>query len=554
MKKKGKLYLLTTLALVLCLSLGGCFTILNTVLDNLNTVFSLLDPSVEEGSLPEGTVYGSKNDLAVGFDDGSLYAFWDDKGEYDYALSVNKDGVTTAYDTDKDDELFVGTTFDLEGAGYRYSDDLTLRLSRISLNPDYDEDAEGSEEYLYGYSEYAYSGLSASDYKTYVKNVPGGFTTIDYYVASRYELFELFAYLVIFRPNVKPSTDRSGTFYTVDVNFKMGYDYAGLYGEDVGRSGAYEAEIKCAVASFEDSAGYSYGYEIDKNDVGNLYLKFGYAPDPKKTTDTASDYANATSRSERAHYSTSRQHTRTFPIDKIERTVSVSTGDQLYFAIKKGYRPVPVVGSNAYYLYNRMRAILSYINEDSYSAVKKVHMIYDYIVNTVIYDYNFTDNVIDSVTGAELFSYKCLYLEGVFGLTNKQTFDSTQCVAICDGLSKAFLCMARIEGLNAIKISGVAMTAYGKERGAHAWNKIEIDDKWYLVDTTWGNQLSASSSSSSSGRSWLFPFYSGDTSGSSSSKQQEYLSHDYCLVPDDNKHEEDPWYSYPAAENKSLLL
>lgn len=552
MKRKGILVIAITILLALSLSLGGCFALLNTVLDNLNTVFSLVDPSVEEGALPEGAVYGSDNDIAVGFDNGSIYAFWDDYGEYDYTLTVTKGDIDTEYDTEADGDLFSGTSFDLKTAGYAYSDDLTVKLTRIYVNPDYDG-TEGAERYLYEDDVCEYDGLTKTEYNKYAKNVPNGFTTIDYYIADRYELFEFFAYMVIFRPNAKTGRDASGVYYEVETYVKMGYDYVGLYDDGVGRSGAYEAEIKCAVASFEDSAAYSYSYEVDKNDVGKIYLKFSYSTSPVYTTDTTTQYQNATSARERADYSTSKRYDRTFPIDEIEQTVTVSSSDQLYFAIKKGYRPVPVSGSNAYYLYNRMRAILSYINQDSFSDAKKVHMIYDYIVDTVIYDYDFTENVIQQVTGSDLFLYKCLYMEGVFGLTNKKTFDTAQCVAICDGLSKAFLCMARIEGINAIKVSGIAMTAYGQERGAHAWNKVEVSGKWYMVDTTWGNQLS-SSSSASTNRRWMFPFYSGDTTGSTSGKQNEYLSHDYCMVADDNKHDEDKWYAYPVANTAQPRL
>ena len=148
MKRKGILVIAITILLALSLTLGGCFALLNTVLDNLNTVFSLVDPSVEEGALPEGAVYGSDNDIAVGFDNGSIYAFWDDYGEYDYTLTVTKGDIDTEYDTEADADLFSGTSFDLKTAGYAYSDDLTVKLTRIYVNPDYDG-TEGSERYLY---------------------------------------------------------------------------------------------------------------------------------------------------------------------------------------------------------------------------------------------------------------------------------------------------------------------------------------------------------------------------------------------------------------------
>ena len=77
--------------------------------------------------------------------------------------------------------------------------------------------------------------------------------------------------------------------------------------------------------------------------------------------------------------------------------------------------------------------------------------------------------------------------------------------------------MTQIEGIESIKVSG---TVNGD---AHAWNKVKINSRWYLVDTTWGNKLDGT---------------------------KEYLSHDYLMVADDLRHKEDKWYYYPAATGK----
>ncbi|MGN1041950.1 MAG: hypothetical protein ACI4SK_00550, partial [Christensenellales bacterium] len=186
----------------------------------------------------------------------------------------------------------------------------------------------------------------------------------------------------------------------------------------------------------------------------------------------------------------------------------------------KGYKPAPVKGSNAYYIYNELRRILALINKDSDNAPLKVHHIYDYMVNTVIYDYDFVDNILEQKVDDQsaFFAYNCLYMEGVLGFKNG-TFREKERVAICDGLSKAFLCFTQIEGIDSIKVSG---TASG---GAHAWNKVKINSRWYLVDVTWGNQLN-------------------------NGGNKEYLSHDYLMTSDDSAHREDEWYYYPKATGK----
>lgn len=507
MKRKQSITALAVaIVVIICLTAGGCLSLIDNIVYNFINGFS-------EDYLPEDTVYGSENPLAVGFRDGRLVAFWDEGTNETYSVTVTgDDDISTEYTMTANGEMFDGCYFDLEAADMTYGDDFSVTLKRIS-----------KIDNTYTVTTYNYAGINASVYSTYTKNVPGGFDDIDYYIASRYELFEFYNYLIVFRPSVKRLSDRKGVYWSVEANVYLAYDFQGLYASNVTKDKAYEAEIMCAVASFEDSAGYSYAYSISGN-VGNLLLRFAYDADPLYVTDTKDSYVNATTRLERAHYVLG-ENERSFPVDEIDRTVSVSSSDQLYFALKKGYRPVPVQGSNAEKLYAEMRRILSAINADGYDDYTKIHYIYDYMVDTVLYDYVFVDEVLDDDDAkTDCFSYGCLYLEGVFGLTPDGEFDETARVAICDGLSKAFLCLARIEGIEAIKIAGTVNSSSG-DGGAHAWNKVRIAGRWFMVDTTWGNLLKSETG-------------------------EEFLSHDYLLVRDDSKHVEDQWFSYPAANSR----
>lgn len=165
-----------------------------------------------------------------------------------------------------------------------------------------------------------------------------------------------------------------------------------------------------------------------------------------------------------------------------------------------------------------MRNILSRLNGDITPDAAKINYVYDYIVDTVLYDYEFTDELEeeDNDNTKDLFSYKCLYLEGVFGMQNDKSFVKDDCVAICDGISKAILCMLTIEGIDVIKISGESRNV------AHAWNKVKLGNNWYMLDATWGNSLDQTT-------------------------HQESFTHDYLLVADDNSHIEDKWIYYPPA-------
>lgn len=502
-RPRGKLTVFLAVVLILCVFAGGCLTVVGNILDNIDAMFNFVK-GFGADELPENTVYGSANDLAVGFRNGEMVAFWDEDDAKSYEVKVTADDLTVTYSSDKNVDMFDGNYFLLEKADVTYADDVTVSVKKTA--------SDGK------YSEYTaeYKALTSDEYSAYTANVPGGFTDIDYYIADRYELFEFYAYALIFRPNAKEVASSAESYYEVTADIKLGYDFLSLYPSDVSEGKAFEAEIMCAVASFEDSAAYNYGYSYDPNtDVADLIFKFGYQIYPQYITDSKDIYVNATTALNGAHYEIG-SHDRTFPVDEIEKTVTVSSSDQLYFAMKKGYRPEPVKGSNADYLYTEMKRVLSQINADNYSVASKVHNIYDYLVDTVIYDYEFVDKIADNESyGDTIFLYKCLYMEGVFGYASGGKFSEKERVAICDGLSKAFLCLTRIEGIDSIKVSGTT------DGGAHAWNKVKVNNRWYMVDITWGNALAKDN--------------------------REYLNHNYLMVPDDADHIEDKWFAYPKA-------
>lgn len=508
MRRKSQKYFSIALILVLVITLSSCLGILGGILGGVDSFFKFVD-SFGTDSLPENVIYGAANKLAVGFDNGEIVAFWDYDDSLNYKIIVTKNEKDYEYiETDTEDAVYFSQgKFYLASAGYAYSDDLSLELY------------QRLDDEIFDYSVTCkYNSLTTVDYELYTKNVSFKFDTIDFYIASRYEFFEFFSYLLIFRPGATYTKIKKEEYYILDQNAFIGYDFLSLY-DGITKEEAFDYEMSCAIASFEDSAAYNYGYEINK-DVASFKLKFYYEMDPTLDTNTFSTYTNNVRGKEIPHYSME-YNERVFAIDSREKSVRVSSSDQLYFAIKKGYKPDCAPNSNAYYIYQKMRSILSYINKDSTNNPLKVHYIYDYLVNTVIYDYDFIDVTLKNTNKSDVdcFAHKCLYMEGVFGFYNGE-FVSNKCVAICDGLSKAFLCMTQIEGIESIKVSG---TVSGD---AHAWNKVKIGTRWYLVDITWGNKLEGT---------------------------KEFLSHEYLMVADDSRHIEDKWYVYPAAKGNSYF-
>lgn len=153
-----------------------------------------------------------------------------------------------------------------------------------------------------------------------------------------------------------------------------------------------------------------------------------------------------------------------FPINKVKDTLTVSTTDQLVYALEKGLRPICVENSKAEKVYKIVKNVLRYIINDSMDTITKVRAIYEWLILNVSYDNLAAD---DNNIAASWKNYDAWYLEGVF-LKQK---------AVCDGLAKAFVVLAQMENIPAIRVDG----------NQHAWNKVYIDGKWYGIDTTHGD-------------------------------------------------------------------
>ena len=492
--------LILLLSVLLCVAMTSCLSLLSTIEMVYNNAMDTREIDDREYA------YGDFNEISLTFENGKMYATWDEEIGKTYKLTVRNGNESISISSDS--PYYETGKINLTALGFKFNQKLTLLL---------DVTQQSYFQKVTDRVRYDYAGLTAEEYDAYTKPVVAGFSEIDYYIANRAEWFEFWSYLIIFRENY--SYDDG--VYEVESKVYMGYDFEDLY-DTASTEDAFAYEVYSAIDAYEDSAAYTYSYEISENGkIGSIYMKFLYDFDPKYTSSSGEVYKNGTDKNDITHYTISPVDTnRKFKLDAITKTIKVSSSDQLYFAMKMGYKPEPVPGSNADYLYNEMRRIMSFLVTNETSDVEKVHRIYDYIVDTVIYDYDFTENIYedDSVSINQLFSYRCLYMEGVFGYGNK-TFTDADRVAICDGLSKAFLCLTRLEGIESLKISGTV------NDDGHAWNKVKIGSVWYMVDTTWGNSLEEETNI-------------------------EYLSHDYLLVPDDTRHEETPYLTYPSASTR----
>jgi len=152
-----------------------------------------------------------------------------------------------------------------------------------------------------------------------------------------------------------------------------------------------------------------------------------------------------------------------FNIYNVKNTISVTTSNQLVYAFEKGLNPIPVSGSDAEILLEKAKAVLREICDDTMTDLQKTRAIYDWLIQNVSYDHYAASEIANS----DVPNYDSWMAEGVFN-NNK---------AVCDGYAKAFVILAKLENIPAIRVTG----------NAHAWNKVYLNGKWFGIDATHGD-------------------------------------------------------------------
>ena len=325
--------------------------------------------------------------------------------------------------------------------------------------------------------------LTSGDYSAYVPYLESTFTylgsTQNFYITGEEEWNTFVAYTALYYEEL----ESTGTYYTENSEFKYTYPYKRVsFAMGYGNWSAHDIANKKyedGSEQFREVVAYKVTCtKVSDNIFSLTLLQTSYKEPSKNASDLAWQYRLENREPLKttqayAHYS-STGNSGTFPIDSVEDTANVSTSMQLYFALERGLRPLPEAGSSAERIWNKARAVMAGITDTSMSDYEVVHAIYDYLTTEVVYDnavakYN-GDRTSSQDLYNDVYNYNCFYPEGVFD----------DGVAVCNGLSQAFVILCAIEGIESVKIGGAV------SGGAHAWNKVNIDGMWYIVDTTWG--------------------------------------------------------------------
>lgn len=329
----------------------------------------------------------------------------------------------------------------------------------------------------YGFTDWVtYSaGSIAEEHYEYLDTFYGDYNS---YIVNMEELGEILNFVSLFRPE---ALKKAGTENSYNLTLCVPFAYAAV--SSVYPSGGTSAStdpaevnafnlISAAFICYGDTARFSMGYNhIEISGEISITLTFptdvntALVPSPVNENE---EYPFA------AHYTkTPRSSGAALPIDANGDTLSVTTSNQLYYAVSLGFKPLPTAGSPAETVYQIARDVLRRIISDGMNEAEKVHAIYDFLSLEVLYDYELLalsdeENIND---------YEGFYLEGVF----------LRGSAVCDGIAKAFNLLCRMEGIASKKISGYVVR--NSTQIGHAWNTVNVLGQWYVTDATWGSAL-----------------------------------------------------------------
>lgn len=155
-----------------------------------------------------------------------------------------------------------------------------------------------------------------------------------------------------------------------------------------------------------------------------------------------------------------------FNINNVTKSIEVYSSNQLVYALSSGLNPQPTTGSPAETILNKAKEVLNSIISTDMTDLEKTRAIYDWLVTNVNYDH-LSANTSASNPNWKWENYDSWYAEGVFN----------NGLAVCDGYAKAFIILAKLENIPAIRVTG----------NSHAWNKVYINGAWYGLDTTHGD-------------------------------------------------------------------
>ena len=209
----------------------------------------------------------------------------------------------------------------------------------------------------------------------------------------------------------------------------------------------------------------------------DLTLGFTYPSEPSEKTSASGIYTQKSSANYQPTVSGRGEDFDSFKIGESAISYSVTTTEQLFYALSCRVNPLPTEGSSAERVYEKMKAVLREIIDDEMTDFEKARAIYDWLIMNVTYDGELLNMLTVGTGDIATETHNAFYLEGVFD----------DGLAVCDGISKSFAAMANVEGIPCVQVTG--LQADDPDGVGHAWNKIYLGGSWYIVDATSGGVI-----------------------------------------------------------------
>lgn len=331
----------------------------------------------------------------------------------------------------------------------------------------------------------------------------------DYNISSQAELNKLIYYGFIYK------ADKLDVYFTDDY-MQLLIDTYGTVGYSYGqRVDLYHLSkaVEKACYSFTETCDYDTSLSNitasnpSKNDF-TINFTFAGGKQPVNTTNKVrTQNSFDTPYYKQVNYTKRSSTYDNFASDKQSVTEYVETGEQLYHVVESGATPLfNSTNSKAYELYQDAKNVLREIVMDEMTTYEKILSIFDYVSYNSVYDDLIVD--LDSNATPSFISYTSFYLEGVLD----------DGLAVCDGFSKTFALLCNMEGIDCKRITG-KIYKNNVYQGLHAWNKVLLNGKWYVVDITWTVT-----------KTGVGDFTTGGEAVNFNSK--EFLSYKYFLVSD----------------------
>lgn len=189
----------------------------------------------------------------------------------------------------------------------------------------------------------------------------------------------------------------------------------------------------------------------------------------------------------------------------VNGTLDVYNSEQLLYALEFGYLPNVLPDSPAEIVMNRAKEILRAIIRDDMTPNDKIAAIYSWIIANNTYDtvgekwavYTVEEDKYPDYLAS---GFRSFYAEG--GLIDG--------LCVCQGYAKTFNILANIEGIDAVKVSAryeddtetINSNIYsgiGATYSNHGYSyvKNDGDNKYYIVDVTYGSHSTYADTSSS---------------------------------------------------------